>query len=208
MNCYRPARMRSRFFPSTGLTRRLEAGYSLMEMMLVVGIMGVVGSMAVIQMGQTGPSMKGDGAMRVVMAQVNAAREMSIAQRRQMQLGFINTNQITITRIEVPAATTLLSTVYLEGGLQYGLISGISDTPDAFGNNTSIYFGVATKIVFNSDGTLIDQSGNPLNGTVFIALPNQTMGAPGARSFRAITIFGGTGRVRGYRWDGGRWTLA
>ena len=195
-------------FRTTRATRRLEAGYSLVEMMLVVGIMGVVGSMAVIQIGQSQPSMKGDGAMRVIMAQLNAAREMSISQRRQMQLGFINGNQITITRIEVPAANTLLTTVYLEGGLQYGLISGIADTPDAFGNSTSTYFGTATKIIFNSDGTLIDQAGNPLNGTIFVALPNMALGAPGARSFRAVTIFGGTGRVRGYRWDGGRWTLA
>jgi prepilin-type N-terminal cleavage/methylation domain-containing protein len=190
--------------------RRLEAGYSLIEMMLVVGIMGVVGSMAVIQLGLSQPAMQGDGAMRVIMAQLNAAREMSIAQRRQMQLGFVSPNQITISRIEVPAAAqpTLLTTVYLEGGIQYGLISGISDTPDAFGNSSSTYFGAATAIRFNSDGTLVDQTGSPLNGTVFVALPGRNINSPGARSFRGITIFGGTGRVRGYRWDGRRWMLA
>ena len=194
--------------------RRLEAGYSLVEMMLIVGIMGVVGSMAVIQLGQSQPSMKGDGAMRVIMAQLNGAREMSIAQRRQMELDFTNGNRISISRIEVPAAAqpTLLTTVYIEGGLQYGLVSGISDTPDAFGNATSPYFsnaaGVPTKIRFNSDGTLVDQAGNPLNGTVFVAIPGATSNSPNVRSFRGVTILGGTGRVRGYRWDGHQWTLA
>ena len=206
--------MRPRLFPSTRMMRRLEAGYSLVEVMLVVGIMGVVGSMSVVQYSQAVPAMKGDGAMRVIMSQLNAAREMSIAQRRQMELGFINGNQITISRIEVPAAAqpTLLSTVYIEGGIQYGLISGIGDTPDAFGNVTSTYFrngtGVVTTYRFNSDGTLVDTSGNPVNGTVFVALPGQNINAPGARSLRGITIFGGTGRVRGYRWNGRQWTLA
>ena len=181
---------------------RNQAGYSAIELMLVVGIMGVVTSMAMFQIGQAQPSMKGDGAMRVIMAQLNTARELSISQRRQMQVNFLGTSQIQIVRQEVPAGTTTLTTVDIEGGIKYGLISGVPDTPDGFGNGSATYFGTATKILFNSDGTLIDQNGNALNGTVFLAAPNAT------RSFRAVTIMGGTGRIRGYRWDGAHWVLA
>jgi prepilin-type N-terminal cleavage/methylation domain-containing protein len=180
-----------------------QRGYSLMELMLTLGIAGVVSSIAMFQIGQAQPVMKGDGAMRIVMAQLNSAREMSIAQRREMQVNFIGTSQIQIVRQEVPAGTTALPTVALEGGLQYGLVAGVPDTPDGFGLKAGgIAFGTATAILFNSDGTVIDQNGNSLNGTVFLAIPAI------ARSMRAITVMGGTGRIRGYKWNGVVWVLA
>jgi prepilin-type N-terminal cleavage/methylation domain-containing protein len=183
--------------------RRSQRGFSALELLLTVSIMGVVMSMVVFQIGQAQPSMKGDGAMRTMMAQLNGAREQSISQRRQMQVNFIGTGQIQIVRQEVPTGTTTLSTVDIEGGLQYGLISGVADTPDGFGLKTNgIAFGTATTFTFNSDGTFIDQTGNPLNGTVFLAIPSRP------RSFRAVTVMGGTGRIRGYRWDGAHWVLA
>jgi hypothetical protein len=123
-----------------------------------------------------------------------------------MQVNFINPSTVQIVRQEVPAGTTTtLSTVPMEGSLRYGLIAGVPDTPDGFGisgGTTGIAFGTATQVLFNSDGTVIDQNGNPLNGTIFIAIPAV------AKSFRAITVFGGTGRIRGYKWNGVLWVLA
>jgi prepilin-type N-terminal cleavage/methylation domain-containing protein len=183
--------------------RPSQRGYSVIELMITLGVAGVVSSIAMFQIGTAQPAMKGDGAMRVVMAQLTAAREMSIAQRREMQVNFVGTSQVQIVRQEVPAGTTTLSTVALEGGLMYGLITGVPDTPDGFGLKTGgIAFGTATAVLFNSDGTVIDQNGNPLNGTVFLAIPAS------ARSFRAVTVMGGTGRIRGYKWNGVVWVLA
>jgi prepilin-type N-terminal cleavage/methylation domain-containing protein len=183
--------------------RRSQRGYSMIELMIVLGIMGVVMAIAMFQIGQVRPSMQGDSSMRVMMAQLNGARELSISQRRQMQVNFIAPSTVQIVRQDVPAGTTILSTIPIEGSLQYGLIAGVVDTPDAFGLKVGgIAFGAATSILFNSDGTLIDQNGNALNGTIFLAIPTV------ARSFRAVTVLGGTGRIRGYRWDGRRWVLA
>ena len=39
----------------------------------------------------------------------------------------------------------------------------------------------------------------PVNGTVYLGIPNQTL------ANRAITIAGGTGRPQGYAWSGTRW---
>src|SRR5580658_70530 len=113
--------------------RPSQRGYSVIELMITLGVAGVVSSIAMFQIGTAQPAMKGDGAMRVVMAQLTAAREMSIAQRREMQVNFVGTSQVQIVRQEVPAGTTTLSTVALEGGLMYGLITGVPDTPDGFG---------------------------------------------------------------------------
>jgi Tfp pilus assembly protein FimT len=182
--------------------RQIE-GFSALELLMTVGLMGVLMSMAVFQIGQSLPGYRGDGAMRIVIAQINIAREMAIKERRNMRLTFTNGNKVSVIREEVttPATFTTISSVLLEGGAGFNLVSGVPDTPDAFGNSSATYFGSATQIRFGTDGTLIDQSGFTLNGSVFVALPNQV------RSLRAVTVLGSTGRVRGYRWDGTRWKL-
>jgi prepilin-type N-terminal cleavage/methylation domain-containing protein len=181
---------------------RGNRGFSAMELLMAVGILGVMMSMAVFQIGQSLPGIKSDGAMRTLIAQMNLAREMAITQRRIMRLSFVNGNEVQIIRENVTGpATTLLSSVPFEGGATYSLVSGVPDTPDAFGNSSAVYFGTATLIRFSTEGTLVDQSGNPLNGSVFVSILNQ------ARSVRAVTVFGSTGRVRGYRWDGVQWKL-
>ena len=89
--------------------------------------------------------------------------------------------------------------VSFEGGTKYSLPAGLPDTPDGFGRTQAVDFGAATAVMFTSDGTCIDQTGNPVNGTIFVGLPGRPLSA------RAITILGGTGRVRGYRWNGQKW---
>jgi hypothetical protein len=181
--------------------RRGESGQTLIESLMIVGIVSVIASAAVAQIGQSGPALKGDAAMRVIVAQLNSARELSISQRREMQVVFIPPNTMQIIRQEVPAGATVLSSIALENGIQFILMPGAPDTPDAFGMHSAVDFGIAANIYFNSDGTLIDQSGNPDNGTVFLALPSRV------QSFRAVTILGGTGRIRGYRWNGTQWSM-
>ena len=188
---------------NTRLNGRIRgaAGFSAIELMMTMGLMSILGSMAAIQVGNARPALKGDGAMRVVMAQLNTARELAITQRRYIQLTFTGTNVVNSIRQEVPSGTTALASVPIEGGIQFSLMSSVPDTPDAFGNTSAVAFGSATTVRFSSDGSLLDQSGNPVNGTVFLALPNIS------QSFRAVTVMGATGRVRGYKWDGARWVM-
>jgi type II secretory pathway pseudopilin PulG len=171
-----------------------------MEMMVVVGVLGVLSSVAIIQVGSSVPSAKGDGAMRLVVSQVTQAREMAIAQRRNVRLTFINTNQVQLQIEQVPGpALTTLSAPVMEGGAIFTLITGVPDSPDAFGRTTALSFGTATEIKFTPQGQLVDQNGASLNGTVFTALPNQPLSA------RAVSIMGATGRVRSFRWNGRAW---
>ncbi len=88
---------------------------------------------------------------------------------------------------------------YFEGGVQYGLIPGIGDTPDGFGAGNGVAFGLTTSLTFNTDGNLVDDAGNPINGTVFLAIANIK------QSQRAVTVMGSTGRVRGFKWTGSGW---
>jgi prepilin-type N-terminal cleavage/methylation domain-containing protein len=182
-----------------------EAGYSLVEMMIVVGITSVLAGAAVFQIGQSRPAALGDGAMRVVLSQMNAARERAITERRQMRLTFTN-NTVTILREEIPGPTlTSLSAVPFEGGVQFLTVTGVGDipSPDNIGNSTAIVFPTATgtppEVKFSSEGTFINQDGIPLNGTIFVGLQNQRVSA------RAVSIFGATGRIRAYRFNGRDW---
>ena len=186
-----------------------QAGYSLIELMFVTGIMGVLIGIAVVQIGSSKQGLNGDGAMRVVLSQANQARELAITQRRNMRLSFTNPNLVQILREEVPWPTpagpptlTTISSVPFEGGLKFLSIVSTA-TPENNGNASAVSFsnanGVATEIKFAPDGTLVDQKGDALNGTVFVAYPNQMLSA------RAVSFFGSTGRIRAYRWDGRAW---
>ena len=176
---------------------RSQRGVTLIEMLLVVCIMGVVGAMGAAQIANVRRAMQGDAAMRTVMSQFNIAREMAVTQRRMMELRFVGNNWMQIVRHEVPAGTTTLMSQAFEGSMTYRIAPSVTtDTPDGFGNSSALAFGSTTTMVaFSSDGTLIDQAGNPLNGTVFLALVNIEP------SQRAVTVMGSTGRVRGYRWQ-------
>jgi hypothetical protein len=54
-------------------------------------------------------------------------------------------------------------------------------------------------VMFTSEGTLVDSTGDAINGTVFLAVGDQMSTA------RAVTIFGITGLVRSWKWDGSKW---
>ena len=178
---------------------RSPRGFSLVDMMATLSVLAVVGSMATMQIGTVRRSLQGDGAVRLAISTLNTAREMAISQRRYMEVRFVGANSIQIIRNDVPAGTSVLTTVTLEGNAQYSLVSGVPDTPDAFGSGNPISFGTPGRIMFRPDGALIDDAGNPVNGTVFLSVLNLP------ESVRAVTVAGLTGRVRGYRWNGAVW---
>jgi prepilin-type N-terminal cleavage/methylation domain-containing protein len=197
--------------------RRSESGFSLVEIMIVTAIMGIVTGIAVVTIAASRQGLNGDGAMRAVLAQVNQAKEQAITQRRNMRLTFTGDNSMKIVREEVPGPTvTTVSSVAFEGGLTFLKAGSVPDlnvpTNDplltelaavaspSLSTSPAVGFGAGTtELKFAPDGTLIDQNGLTVNGTVFVGLANQTL------STRAVAIFGSTGRVRAYRWDGRNW---
>jgi Tfp pilus assembly protein FimT len=188
--------------PTVHRLARSERGVSAAELLLVVGLVGILSAMAVMQMNRSRPGLRGDGAMRVVLAQMRTARELAISERRYMRVVFTNVNQMDILREEVPGpATTPRGSRLLEGGIQFALVSGVPDTPDSFGATSAIAFGVVTDIKFSPDGTLVNENGQSINGSVFLAIPTVK------DSVRAVTVLGSTGRIRGYRWDGRNWRM-
>ena len=181
-----------------------EAGVSLIELLMVVAVGGTLAGISIMGFAQAATSMRGDNGMVQVMSQLRMARDLAINQRRTMEIEFLAPNEIRITRQEIPSGTTLMNQFFLEGTVQFVQFSGVPDTPDGFGNGSELDFDSVNDMGFLGDGMLVDlsnpaASGTPISGTVFLGIPNQPASA------RAVTVFGGTGRVRGYTWIANEW---
>jgi type II secretory pathway pseudopilin PulG len=190
--------------PNSTNTHHRERGFSVIEMMVVVLITMIVAAMALIAMSPTRQQIQADAAMVQVASQLRLARERAIEQRRDVLVSFDTAaNTITLTQQNLPAGSTVLSTIPIQAPAQFMLMPGMSDTPDAFGDKSAIYFeglsGGPVGMGFQSDGTFIDGAGNLVNGTVFLGIA----GVPS--SARAITVLGATGKIRMYRAIGSGW---
>jgi prepilin-type N-terminal cleavage/methylation domain-containing protein len=176
------------------------SGFTLVEMLMVLAVLGVVFAMAVVVTPALVNSSRADSAMVAAINAVELARNRAVGERREFQVIFTTPNRIQVLRVEVPGpGTTTVADTVLDNGQEYVKFSGVPDTPDLFGNATAIDFGTTPTIRFTSDGSLLDSSGDPVNGSVFFGDNAR------ATSARALTIFGATGLIHAWKWDGRQW---
>jgi hypothetical protein len=178
---------------------RNDAGFSLGEAMLVLALIGVALAMLVGVFQPVAATVQGDSGMYVVEWQLKLARETAINQRRFVEVRFTNPNTLTVVRRNIPNGETVVSQAILEHHIEFRQFTGIPDTPDGFGMGAPIDFGAATAMMFTADGMFVDQAGNPINGTIFLGQQGHPISA------RALTVFGPTARIRGYKWNGSQW---
>ncbi len=182
-----------------GRIRRPAAGFSLLEVLLVVSLGAVLTGMTLFAFQAAQRQIQGDANLRLLLSQLETAREQALTQRRAIEVRFVAPNEIDTVRRELPTGETVLARVFFTGNARFALWPGLPDTPDGFGAAAAVDFGSAAVTMFGADGTFVDAAGVPVNGTVFFGVPGQTETA------RAVTILGATGRVRGYRWSGSAW---
>ncbi|MFN7982182.1 MAG: hypothetical protein U0Q11_10015 [Vicinamibacterales bacterium] len=180
------------------------SGFSILEVLFALGIAGVLAALAMPVTNQYVRWAKADSSAEATLRIITGARDRAIAERRNIELTFVSPNIVRLERENIDAngnttgKTTELE-VMLDNGQQFLKFTGVPDTPDAFGNSSAITFGGTAPYMFASDGTLVDSSGDPINGTIFTGTPNQKETA------RAVTIFGASGLVRSWKWRGSSW---
>jgi prepilin-type N-terminal cleavage/methylation domain-containing protein len=179
---------------------RPDSGYSLAEVMVALCLVAIVAGMAVPISSEFLHQRKADSSVVAAMTAMTAARNRAVAERRNVQIAFLDPNRIRISRVEVPDGDlTPVQDFTLENGLRFIKYDGVPDTPDAFGAGSATAFSGAMPVMFASDGSLVDANGDVVNGSIFVGLPEQRDSA------RAVTIFGATGMARAWKWRGTRW---
>jgi prepilin-type N-terminal cleavage/methylation domain-containing protein len=185
--------------------QKQQRGFSLVEVLVAIALIMIVSGMAIINFGSVLPNAKANSAMDQMLYQLRSARARAIAHRREVQVQFVGTNQMTITEIATIGAAPPPTTVSFEGGAKYLVFGSVPDIPAPynFGNTQPIFFGGLAGgppvMKFTTNGSFIDGGNSLVNGTVFLGITGN------ARTARAVSILGATGRVREYHWDGTQW---
>jgi type II secretory pathway pseudopilin PulG len=190
---------------------REQRGFTLVEAVVVIGIMMVLMGIAVVQSFGSFESYQANAAQDTVVSQLRVARQLAISQRRVVEV-WIDSAPETDGRYHVKyqvqtagAQTTEVAgpvvSIPMPSAVRFVLEAGVPDTPMAFGNNAAVYIGNVAGgppvMQFNPQGTFTSNNLTILNGTVFIGIPNEVSSA------RAVTVMGGSGRVRAYTYRGG-----
>jgi type II secretory pathway pseudopilin PulG len=191
--------------------KNAERGFTLLEATVVVGIMMVLATLAIVRSFGNLETYKANSAMDTVVSQLRSARQIAISQRRNVQV-VISTNagnQFISYQVLAPPNSNEVPgqviSVPLPPPAQMATEAGVPDTPMGFGTCGGVspvcignVNGGPAFMEFTSTGQFTDITGfNVLSGTIFIGVPNQ------ATTARAVTIMGGTGRVRPYTYIGG-----
>jgi prepilin-type N-terminal cleavage/methylation domain-containing protein len=181
-----------------------QDGYTLVELMMVVAIIGILGGMATSVTTHYLGRAKADGSVLSLVSVLELARNRAIAERRNFEITFQPPNRVIVQRVNitngVPSGRTTIADVLLENGFIYKQFTGLPDTPDLFGAASSVDFDGTGPIAFTSDGSLIDQFSEPSNATIFIG-QNST----DSNTARAITIMGATGLMKTFAWGRTQW---
>lgn len=181
---------------------RKQQGFTLPELLITLAIgvalmtLGIGGFMAMAK------TARADGGLAEAMGAIEYAREMAVSQRRNMQLVFTDPNTISIVRVNLTGdPTTTMKTVSLPGRVEFRTFPSVPDTRLLFGKPGvgGVSFGSKTPVMYTTDGSFLNSDGDITNGTLFLGVVNESVSA------RAITIFGATGALTAWIWDGRQW---
>lgn len=196
-------------------------GFSLIEMVMVVAVGMVVSAISILCLQPAIKDARTNAAYDTVLMQMRNARERAIENREQFivcfgiaapagaltPLGAPDAQSIQL--FQWPAGTAIssaiqVSTIELPFDIQFQTLAGIptsaAATPDGFGTgNVPLDFdigvvgGSQNQVAFLPDGSARDINGNFNNGVLYVARTGDIY------STRAVSVFGASGRVRGWR---------
>ncbi len=184
---------------------RKNRGFSLLELMIVIAIgltMAGVTFMALMPLFKQNHV---DQAYDTTLSAIRNYRNQSITQSKRYILTFTAPGTITVQYwgwgVPVSPAPVTVATFTLPPDVQFQVQAGFPAAgPDGFGTGvTALDFdqgmglGSQNYIMFMPDGSSQDTLGNYNSGVLYL---NRT---GDMYSSRAITVFGTTGRVRGWR---------
>jgi prepilin-type N-terminal cleavage/methylation domain-containing protein len=202
-----------------------QHGFSLIEMMTVVSIAMVMMGITFVTLQPALRDARNNAAYNSALMQLRSARQLAIDNRQQYIVCFgTNTPSGASTPLGTPTTQTVstfrwpsgaalsasveISAIKLPTDIKFqtlslpapGIPTSASTVPDGFGAGSvaldfdqGISGGIKDQVLFMPDGSSRDINGNINSGVMYMARTSDLY------SSRAITVFGGSGRIRGWR---------
>ena len=207
-------RFRGKISPRIGrIVVRAQRGFSLLELMLTLSIVLIMSGVTFLSLQPALKQARVTSVYDTTLMILRNSRQQAIAQRTRYIVTFNAPGTITVQTwgyaVPVSPAPVLVQTVNLPLDVQFAVQAGMPTTaatvPDGFGSGgTAIDFdqgvglGSQNFVMFMPDGTSQDTQGNFYGGGNFNS-GVLYLGRPGELgSMRALTVFGTTGRIRGW----------
>ena len=199
-------------------SRPSERGFSVIELLIVVGVAVILGAIALPQMISARRMLRSSAMSRQVLTQLRLARQEAMSQRQAMTVQYDDTNKrlvvidhnasgrslLTATGYPNTAGSVQIRTINLAGEglpaseIAYGIPSGAQTA--ALGDSTSMTtLPTTTKkinITFQPDGSVIDGNGNAANFALYFYNTKASI-----NTASAVSVLGAGGRVKIWRYD-------
>jgi len=187
------------------MTSRQNRGFSLLELMIVMAIGLTMAGVSFMALQPMFKQNHVDLAYDTTLSVIRNYRNQSITQSKRYILTFTAPGTITVqywgVGVPVSPAPVTVATYTLPTDIQFAVQAGFpAAAPDGFGTGVApidfdqgMGLGSQNYIMFMPDGSSQDTLGNYNSGVVYLTRPADMY------SSRAISVFGTTGRVRGWR---------
>ncbi|MGC1452516.1 MAG: prepilin-type N-terminal cleavage/methylation domain-containing protein [Candidatus Sulfotelmatobacter sp.] len=187
------------------MTPRKTRGFSLLEMLIVVAIGFTMAGITFMALMPLFKQNHVDQAYDTTLSVIRNYRNQSISQSKRYIITFTAPGTITVqywgVGVPVSPAPVTVGTYTLPPDIQFAVQAGFpAAAPDGFGAGVTpldfdqgMGLGSQNYVMFMPDGSSQDTLGNYNSGVLYLTRPGDMY------SSRAISVFGTTGRVRGWR---------
>jgi prepilin-type N-terminal cleavage/methylation domain-containing protein len=198
------------------MRQKPSRGFSLLELMITVSIILIMGGVTFISMQPMIQKNHVNSAYDTTLEVIRTYRNMAITKSNSYIITFApgtttlpgTPSTLTVqywgTGVPAAPAPVTVATYTLPQDVQFGVLAGFptsaTTVPDGFGAGAvaldfdqGMGLGSQNYIMFMPDGSSQDTLGNWNSGVLYLTRGSDLFNS------RAITVFGPTGRVRGYR---------
>jgi prepilin-type N-terminal cleavage/methylation domain-containing protein len=208
-----------------------ERGHSLIELMIALAIMTIISAYAIFSLTSHKKAFKTDDEALRILNYMQDAGQRSLMLRRVTRLEIDYTdNKIRIidengsgtdflyreeSLLTLSDVRYVKTTTTSNGAPATLAPAGTVSAPPAPSNYSAVTFVTSTHTLslghivcvlrFQSDGSVMDQGGSVTSGTLYLWEPFSTTSLNTVKNntyVRAITVFGGTGAVRFWKYNG------
>jgi Tfp pilus assembly protein FimT len=200
---------------------RCARGFSLLELMIVMCVLMIVGGITFMALQPALRDARANQAFESALMPLRVARQRAIAERKQYivcfgiaaptgaptPLGAPTAQSVQVFRWDAGtalSAATQITAVTLPIDINFQTVAGLPNSsatvPDGFGSATvaldfdqGVAGAINNQVMFMPDGSAHDVNGNLNSGILYVARNGDLY------SSRAVTLYGATGRIRGWR---------